>query len=346
MIRKQQMPALTALKGLFIVVIVLHNTFSIIPLFQFIPGSDFIRVFGGALGNAMFFMLSGFLFAYSYREPIGEGRVAFKDFLLRRLKKLYPLYLISNAAALILEIADYGFSALNLEKAAFTVLLQAGGGFSSMNPYNAPAWFVSALFVCYVAFFFISYYTKTPTQYACAVAFGIAWGYTLAHAELAIPFCHPGNGVAFLNFFTGCALAGLLPQINARLHKWLRPTAFLLLAVFFLLLMGYGVEIIAGDFPAACTFVLCPMILYLAQAGGIVNRILQWKPLVALGKISVSIFFWHLVIFKGMCMLFPDGQLQEREYVLYLLALAVCCAASYWMIEKSVLSSKHHETVH
>ena len=80
--------SLTSLKGLFILMIVLHNTLSISHVFSHIPGTAFIIRFGGQLGNSMFYILSGFLLSAGYRDRIQSHRISFPAYLLRRLKKL------------------------------------------------------------------------------------------------------------------------------------------------------------------------------------------------------------------------------------------------------------------
>lgn len=333
MANKRQLPELTSLKGLFILVIVLHNTLCLEPLFGSVPGTAFLQLYGGKLGNAMFFILSGYLLSYSYRERIRDGAVSFGAFLLRRLKKLYPLYIITNVAALILSVLHYGISAITLKKAAFTVLLQMGG-LEEGVPYNSPTWFVAALFACYILFFFVACYAKKPTQYHFTIVIGIVWGYTLIEAGAAIPFCHSGNGMAFMCFFIGCGLTELYPLITQKMHKWLRPASVLVLISSFVLLFRYGVDIISGDFLVASAFVLCPLILYLAQAEGWCSKLLRLKPFVFLGKISVSVYFWHLVVFSAMTLLVPGGKIGEKGYTLYLLVLIVWSIISNLLIEK------------
>lgn len=332
---RQHFPALTSLKGLFILIILFHNTFSITPLFENIPGTSFLILFGGILGNSMFFMLSGFLIANSYRKPIRTGLLSFKDFLLRRLRKLYPIYLVTNIVALLVAIAQYGMSAINLKKIAFTLLLQIGGGLENGNPYNSPTWFLSALFVCYILFFAISRFAKTHTQYCFTIAFGIIWGYTLLLANVSIPFCYSETGLGLMNFFIGCGLAELYPWIEQKNIRCLQPISILVLAASGYLLLRYGFEIIAGDMNVAFSFVICPLILYLALTDGVCSRLLKQKPFVWLGKISSSIFFWHLVIYFAFCYLLdlivPGMVIRETQYVLYLILTIVC----------SVISSKY-----
>ena len=76
---RQTIRSLTSLKGIFIWIIVLHNTFLLDTVLDHLPGMPFIRLFGGSLGNSMFFMLSGFLMALGYREKIAQRQISFED---------------------------------------------------------------------------------------------------------------------------------------------------------------------------------------------------------------------------------------------------------------------------
>lgn len=335
---KKKLDSLTSLKGLFILIIVFHNTMLLTPLFSSVPGTMFVKLFGGALGNSMFFILSGFLTAYSYREPIGAKRVAFQDFFLKRLKKLYPLFLISNIAALVIAVAQYGVSAINLHKIAFTFLLQIGGGLDSGNPYNSPTWFVSALFVCYIVYFLIAFCSKNTTQYSCAIVMGIAWGYTLLSTEFSAPFCYDENGSAFMNFFIGCGCAELYPVIVRKNKKWMEAAALAALLAAVLLPLRYGVEIICGNVAVAFSFVICPLVLYLALAGGVCDKILRFRPFVYLGEMSMSVFYWHLVVYNAFILVFgwvmPDTAIRERHYIVYVVLMMLVSFASYKLSAK------------
>lgn len=315
--------ALTSLKGLFILVIVLHNTLSVTPLFSSVPGISFIRLFGGTLGNSMFFILSGFLLSTGYRRRIEEHSIPFGDYLLRRLKKLYPMYILSNAVALIQEFSWYGVSAINIKKMVFTALL-------IRSPYNNPTWFLCALFACYILYYFFCHAAKSATHYVVYMTLAVIAGYTLIGAELEILFLRSVNGIAYMNFFLGCLLAEVYPLISRKLHRWLQPLFLVLVPALLVLMLSYGVEIISGDVNVCFSFVLCPMVLYLALAEGPCAKLLRWKPLVALGNISSSIFFWHLVlyfVFYDVCAAVTGGgSLREPQYLLYFVTMIVFSA--------------------
>lgn len=314
---------LTSLKGLFILIIAVHNTLAITPLFSDIPGTAFLILFGGKLGNSMFFILSGFLLSMGYKDRIQTHAIPFRTYLLRRLKKMYPMYILSNAAALVIEIVRYGVSAINVENLVFTLLLVRA-------PYNRPTWFLCALFVCYILFFGISYFAKSSTHYLIYITVGIITGYTLIDADLDLLFLSSSNGIAFMNFFLGCVLAEVYPLLSGKLRRWLQPLFLVLLPLLTFLLLAYGVEIIAGNVDVCFAFALCPMVLYLALADGPCSRILGFKGFVALGEISSSVFFWHFVLYFAFCDVYAlvtqGGTIQEPQYILYFVSMLVLSA--------------------
>ena len=299
--KKERLLGLTALKGLFIWIIVLHNTFSLDPLLEHIPGMAFIRLFGGSLGNSMFFILSGFLMSWGYRNRIRSGQITFGVFLQRRLKKLYPMYALSNGASLAVSLWQYGVSAINLKRIAFTALL-LGGVIGQPGPYNHPSWFVPCLMVCYALFYAGTFWTKSDTAYRVFLLGVIAAGYYFSGKDWEVPFMASCIGVAYLNFFIGCALAEVYPFVRAKQKNRVRMESLLIFALLLsvYLMLRYGVEIISGGSAMAFSFVVCPGILYLAYEEGMVSRILSWKPLQFLGSISMGVFYWHLVLYLAI----------------------------------------------
>lgn len=329
---RQTIRSLSALKGIFIWIIVLHNTFLLDTVLDHLPGMPFIRLFGGSLGNSMFFMLSGFLMVWGYRERISERKISFEDFLVRRLKKLYPMYAVSNIAALLVNVWQYGISAVNLKKIVLTFLLMQGGGLEAGNPYNSPTWFVSALMLCYVLYFAGVYLSKNKTAYRAILVAGVGAGYYLCSAEWNVPACYPGNGVAYLNFFIGCILAEVYPQIKNR-RSLLKPACMFVIAGSLYLMMRYGVEVISGGSATAFSFVICPMVLYLAYEEGVCRRVLEWKPLLSLGKISMGVFYWHLVLYQALRYAL-GGMTVARYGAFMLLLMAASIAAERFTIKK------------
>lgn len=342
--QKEKFHSITALKGIFILVIAFHNAMLITPLFDRIPGTAFITVFGGALGNSMFFILSGFLISYSYRARIMSRSLSFKEYLSGRVKKLYPMYLATNIIALIIAILQYGMSAINLKKIVFTFMLQNGGGLGNENPYNSPTWFVSTLFVCYVAYFVLAHYSRSIKHYHYGLTFSIILGYTLMNTALQIPFCYPANGIGLMNFGIGCVLAEVYPLISHKVHRWLRPVSFITVCLLLFLFLRYGTEIICGDINTAFAFVVNPLIFYLAIADGLCSGILRLKPFVCLGQISMFVFYWHLVIYNGFrlvlkCM-FPGVPFEEKQFLIYFAIMIIWSALTHIFVQRKKIGQK------
>ncbi|MBO7252620.1 MAG: acyltransferase [Oscillospiraceae bacterium] len=336
--KKRSFDSLTGLKGIFIFIIVFFHTLPSTPLIDRIPLTSFVGTYGGTLGNYMFFTLSGFLISFGYRERICDGKVSFGDFICRRLYKLYPLYLLSNAAMLVADLIQYGLSAINLKNIILTLLLQNGGGLETTHPYNGPTWFVSALFVCYMAYYLIGYLSKNRTQYLCLIAFGIIWGYSIAVGGWTPTLNFARNGDSFLTFFTGCAIAELYPCMP-RLHdKIIQFFAFLVLIASAVLMLKYGVEIIGGNVSVAFAFVICPLIIYLTLENNLISRILKSKAALWLGRISVSVYFWHFVIyvfFRYFWNLYSNGlPIGNVQYLIYLGLLMVLSCLSHRFLEQ------------
>jgi peptidoglycan/LPS O-acetylase OafA/YrhL len=83
--------SLTGVRGVAAVLIVLYH-FGNVPLLG--PGTaPYYRVPHGYLAVDLFFMLSGFVMAYIYRDAFrGEGFRHFRDFMVKRVARLYPAY--------------------------------------------------------------------------------------------------------------------------------------------------------------------------------------------------------------------------------------------------------------
>ncbi len=331
--RQNYYPSVDGLKGIFIFFIVLHNLLPAFPpagnagrIIDAIPLTSFISIYGGTLGNGLFFMLSGFLMATGYQNKIRQHSIAFPDFLCKRLRKLYPMYILTNFFMLVLSVLEYGPSGVNLKRVIATALIQLGGGLR-MHPYNGPSWFLSSLFLCYMLYFAVSYFTSGKTSYFFSLVSGVLMGCAILAADWDISFLHYQTGMGILNFSIGCIMAEVYPFFRERIPRWLPGACLFTLVVSFYLMLRYGVEIIAGDSQTAFYFLICPMILYLALDSKWICSFLQTKPIQFLGKISLCVYFWHHPIFDAMRNIYRmfGMELTEVYFPLYLLVLVLFC---------------------
>ena len=113
----------------------------------------------GYSGVSLFFVLSGFVLAYNYLTPDGQGVTSMRDFLTARFARVYAVYLVGIALALPLfvrELRHTGDAAAALRiglpiTAASLALMQAW-----IPPYvcrlNCPGWSLSAEAFFYLLF--------------------------------------------------------------------------------------------------------------------------------------------------------------------------------------------------
>lgn len=113
-----------------------------------------VRAFdaGGDCGVSFFFMLSGFVLSLAYADRIGSPSFRWRDFMCRRMLKLYPLHLLCLAAAVIIGFRPHS-AADCLWLVPNILLVQSWIPFSDFFfSGNAVSWFLSDILFCYAVF--------------------------------------------------------------------------------------------------------------------------------------------------------------------------------------------------
>lgn len=209
--------ALVSLRGFFALGIVLFHTAS---FFGFERGGPnlwgFACKWGGYFGNCYFFVLSGFLMTHAYRDKIASGSIGFTEFLRKRIKRLYPLYLATNIFMLIYNASVDGFLTYFRPRDMIEILFMACSGWiDDIYPWNVPGWFVSMLVLCYILWFFVArLYQKQKDCYCLFMAVAVLWGYTLIVRPMGFPFCYTHDGEGIFSFFMGALLYDVLNKIK------------------------------------------------------------------------------------------------------------------------------------
>lgn len=154
------LPALTSLRFIAaLAVVVLHYRDLLGPL----PAWLVQVIVGGQFGVTFFFVLSGFILTYRYRDWFANGvsRAGYWRFQRFRLARIYPVYLLGlllDTPWHLLERAQAGQLAAEAPTFAASWLLNLVGlqAWVPAVPYamfwNTPAWSVAAEFFFYAAF--------------------------------------------------------------------------------------------------------------------------------------------------------------------------------------------------
>ena len=135
---------LTVLRGIFIIMIVLHH----LGLYEG----------GGSLGVAFFFMLGGFALSLGYYDKVNKSDFSFLQYVRRRCEKFFPLHWLCLLAILPLSLWSIINGTGNISDAILTLipnalLLQSLIPINSVYfSFNAVSWYLSATMILSVLF--------------------------------------------------------------------------------------------------------------------------------------------------------------------------------------------------
>ncbi len=109
-------------------------------------------MFEGFFGVQFFLILSGFVCSYGYKDKIYLNKISNEEFLTKRIKKKYPLYIISIIAGIfVYKIPFLNVVALIIP---FILLVQSFVPYNHIFAFNfnGVAWTLSNLFSYYIVF--------------------------------------------------------------------------------------------------------------------------------------------------------------------------------------------------
>ena len=159
---KDEIDALTGIRGIAAVIVIAYHTY---PAADFPYGLSHL-VARGYLAVDVFFVLSGFVMALTY-GPMFRDRIsvpAILTFLLRRVARLYPLYIVFLGLRIVYSLAVYhslqvpdGWFAMNLphpvkDVIANIFMIQSWGVAKAAT---TPTWSISTEWGAYFVFPFI-----------------------------------------------------------------------------------------------------------------------------------------------------------------------------------------------
>lgn len=295
---------------------------------------------GGDCGVSFFFILSGFVLSSAYGNKVSSDGFRYRQFMARRVKKLYPLHLLCLLAFVVINIRS--MDAGTLVRLLPNLLLvqswipSAGFYFSA----NAVSWFLSDILLCYAVFPVVFRAVRRMTPMALTGA----WAAVLA--AYAVLLCNipdaMTNAIVYVfppvrtvDFAIGVTLWRVAVWLKKRriavFESRLTATAAEL-AVFAALAMTLAAHPYVNlQIRTACLFwpVNVAIILLFAceRQGGAVAWLLRRKPLIWLGNISFPLFMVHqMAISITLAVLLRLSSITPEPP--YWLALTLCAATT------------------
>lgn len=359
MIKSERNPGLTGLRGLLVWMTALGYHYEI--LFWVNPASTAVGkfVFGvayvfGLTAPNLFFVMSGYLMYSRYRGKI-RGEMRFSDYILPKVKKLYPLMIMTTLYLFILgnvenrlfghyplqypgEELRYTWKALILNVLGLQSGIFAEGDEISTN---AASWYIAILMICYVLFFFIVKSCKNKkVEYAVYMILGTV-GMFCSYYPFSFPFLYRSAGRGLGYFFSGVFICIYMEEMQKRKKEKMLYITTVLVAV-------AGLAIMIGN-PTQMqlwpVFFAEPAIVCLLINSSLLQKIFSFSPLVWAGNRSLYIFLGNMPILMTFIWMerWLDWRVDYTKWVTWLVLNLLTVAVTqllYLAFEKDRLFAK------
>jgi peptidoglycan/LPS O-acetylase OafA/YrhL len=328
---------------------------------------DWLVTVTGAFGVSFFFVLSGFILCYVYRDVFASGvaAAAYRRFMVARLARVYPCYVL----ALLLITGLYLALSSPLPPNAVTswlanllALQTFAPSYETQQNWNSPAWSISTEIVfyaiCPLILAAVSRHARDRTTLVGLVLLTIGYA-LLAHTVILILVLERGLGQAYWldlmaarnivwrlpEFVMGVLAASFLYEghLPGLARAGVRNAVLVacIVAVFILNLApwpqwGSTPAVIMREYRVYVGYMIPFTVIITVLAAGptFLSPLLAKRWMVFLGEISYAIYIYHWIAWAALASAYNSGN-DVRPWAAPAIALVVAfSAASYLWYER------------
>lgn len=319
---------LTSLRFLFAVMVFLYHIGGLFRLHnneflneQLVP---YLTLEDGFLGVSFFFILSGFILAYNYRDRLLYKRITRKQFILARIFRVYPLHLITFGYVFFLVVFTQ-YNQFDFWKKVISQLFLMQSFIPEKEyflGFNGVSWSISNELFFYILFpFLINGIVKYPKF--------IALSFCLPLALLLFNYEREGHWLFYINpfyrvfdFILGIALHEFYRNFKA--HNFIeKKSNYIELFTLGIFILFYSLRSYIPQSLRWSTFYWIPMSLIIfifAFQRGFISKVLSQKWFIFLGEISFAFYMVHQLIIEFLGILQYKFHFVNSGYLLILLA--------------------------
>jgi len=356
-------PNLNGLRFIAAFMVIIHHFVQMLTIFGYAHSNNQIIISIGGLGVELFFVLSGFLITYLLlTEEKNTKQISIKDFYIRRVLRIWPLYYLIVILAFFVfphmkifliplyseqMASNFGQSLLLFIIFLPNLVLQ---GFGIVVPYASQAWSVGVEEQFYLIWPVLMKFFKNKL----IVFFSVILLYLLMKFigfRSIKHFLFWNDGLQLLrafwdNFLIDCmAIGGIFSYLLFSKHKILKilfhKSVFIITLLSILFFIGFSVEIpYVNKEVYAVLFGVFILNLATNRNSGL---ILENKVFNYLGKISYGLYMYHVIAIVLCIQIFKYLGMLNYHIILFLSCLSVTiilAGLSYHFIEKRFISLK------
>lgn len=306
---------------------------------------DYI-MYGGEIGVTAFFVLSGYgIWSSLYMTELSGSKIAFKPFILKRIKRIVPHYYFNLLVALLFTSAAVYVDRVHIMNILSHLFFFHSFSFSWHGAINGVLWTMSIIFQFYLIAIPLYYFVKKFKHWSVVIAVlftviakYITLNYLWVEDELVyggLAFFIPGRQLwtALDNFVIGMCAAQIANSRKKTVSHQLFSVGSILcvLLIYLHCLLGnrYGV---GGRNIWNCTYysilaliigatIICVSNMK-SDSKGLISRCLLW-----ISRYEYGIYLWHLLIMNNT--LSNSGLINglvAQQRVLYVYIFWIACS--------------------
>jgi len=292
----------------------------------------------GHLGVSFFFILSGFILVYSYKEKMLQQKTTNKEFWIARFARIYPLHLFTLLLAIpysLYMVNSTGNDWLVILGSQFTLTQSFFLSNDIFYSLNAPAWSISCEAFFYFMFpFLLLFFSAKRKRLHYGLFFLLVLLIPVSIAfikgEISYWLFYINPVFRLVDFTMGLLLYEAYKKFNHTISS--RIASFLEISFVTLMLVFIAAHNQIGfTYRLSCYYWLpmCLVIFIFSFQKGILSKLLSKKAFIILGEISFAFYLVHMLVIRYVEALNDTYHFSQGHLIPSIMMLVISLTLSY-----------------